>query len=180
MLAMANKGGAPKGSGSKKSPQLVAKVLDLVKQGKTRDQICEIVGVAPRTLRYWKSEDWEFAASLKENEQLANQLVEASLFKKATGFEHTYTTEVATKDGGVVTIEQTDYIPPSDTAAIFYLKNRVNDRWKDQREDIHKLLMVKQELIGTLTPQELIDETERLLKKLKEERDKKIIDVKPG
>lgn len=149
----------------KDNPVVVEKILQLRRDGKTHKEIADIVGISTRTLTEWKHEDWEFAASLKENEHLAKQLVEASLFKKATGFEHTVTTQVATKDG-VETIQQTQYYPPSDTSIIFYLKNRDNDRWKDRREEDHRVLMIKQEVVSTLSTEELMEETKRLLSTL--------------
>lgn len=127
----------------KNLPGMSAKIMDLAKEGKTNGQIAEIVGISERTLDYWKSMDWEFAALLKQNKAIADELVEASLFKRATGYTHTYETEKPTKDGPV-TVMETMHCPPDPTSMIFWLKNRRPEDWREKQESEFKSVQVLQ------------------------------------
>ncbi len=127
-----------------KSEERIEKIAELAAQGKTDKQIADIVGISERTITNWKAKDWQFSAVLKENKQLADDLVEASLFKSAVGYEHRMLKEVATKEG-VQTIEDASYHPPNATSMIFWLKNRQPKKWKDRVEiqtDSKETLMV--------------------------------------
>lgn len=139
---MKNKPGA--GRPTLKNEQRVEKIMLLAKEGKTDEQMADIVGISKRTIDNWKVRDWEFSALLKENKQLADDMVEASLYKSAIGYEHRLLKEVATKEG-VQTIEDAAYYPPNPTSAIFWLKNRKPKQWKDRVEiqsDIKDVLNV--------------------------------------
>ena len=134
----------------------------LARQGKTEEQIARIVGVSPSTLTYWKQRDLEFFVSLKENKELADEVVEGSLFRRATGYD--YTEEASTREG---IVELKRHAPPDPTSMIFWLKNRKPNEWKDRREEEHKILLVKQELIAQSPTQDLVFEAERIVRQIK-------------
>lgn len=98
-------------------------------KGKTNEEIAEIVGIGVRTLYDWKVEDWEFSAALKENKDLADDVVEACSYKSATGFY--YEEDASTKDG-IQRIER--FHPPSSSSQIWWLKNRRPKKWRDRVE----------------------------------------------
>lgn len=110
-------------------PEVVEKIMALAREGKTDMQIAEIVGVSHRTICNWKANDWEFSSYLKENKQLADDLVEASMFKAACGYE--YWEQALTRDG---LLEVRKHQPPNATSQIFWLKNRRPKNWKDRVE----------------------------------------------
>lgn len=143
-----------------KTPEMVSKILELAKKGKTKSQIAEIVGINLSTMTYWLQQDFQFFTALNEHKQYADELVEASLFRKALGFTQTYKTEKPTKDGSVI-VEETQYIPPSDTAMIFWLKNRKRNQWTDTQNVNHKMLILKKEVSETLSKEELIELTKK-------------------
>ena len=163
-----NKVGRP----SKKNGFIVQKIMELAREGKTNMQIADIVGISFETLRTWKIEDWEFAVTLNENKFLADQMVEASTFKNAIGYD--YYEEVAT-DQGVVEIRK--HKSPNPSSQIFWLKNRRPDDWRDNphyKEEAE--LEERRKTLLALPKEELIKRAEQmveLMKKAKKEDDSK-------
>jgi len=152
------------GRPSKRTGFVVGKIMELARQGKTHNQISEIIGINPSTLSDWKLEDWEFAISLRHNLDLADQVVECSTFKNATGFY--FEEEEATKDG-VVTVRK--FRPPQPGSQIFWLKNRKPDVWRDnphfkQEEEMEAR---RKELLA-LPKDELIKRAELMLTQMKQ------------
>jgi predicted transcriptional regulator len=105
--AKGNKGG--KGGPGKFQSEYIEIAARLCERGLTDEDIAEVLGVSERTIHSWKLRHEEFAAALKRNKELANAIVEASLFKRANGFEHEV--EKATASGKKVTIKE--YFPPT-------------------------------------------------------------------
>lgn len=113
------------------SDAIALKIIDLAEQGKTNKQIADIIGVHEGTIEVWTRTKQEFRWSLKEAKNIANQLVEAALFARATG----YTKEIprtAIAFGKPIDFLETVHYPPSEVAAIFWLKNRDPERWRDK------------------------------------------------
>jgi hypothetical protein len=158
----------------KDNPDVVNKIKQLAQDGKIDREIAEIIGIKERTLNLWKEKDWEFYTCLKENKQIANEMVEASAFKRALGFENTVHTEKSTVKGEVVQVAETTYYPPDPTSIIFFLKNRDPNKWKDRREEEHKVLILKQEMISNMSDEDILKESERILALINQ---KKVIDV---
>lgn len=141
---MANKKGRP----SKKTPERVQKIHELAREGLTEDQIAEIVGVTRTTLQNWKGQDLDFLVALNKNKMLADQLVEASLFQRALGYNAVVTKPFFDKENGEVVIgEGTKHVPPDSTAMIFWLKNRQPKKWRDRQE----VQVEAKSLIGVVT-----------------------------
>lgn len=158
----------------KDNPEVVNKIKQLAQEGKIDKQISEIIGIKERTLNLWKEKDWEFYACLKENKQIANEMVEASAFKRALGFENTVHTEKTTNRGDVVQVAETTYYPPDPTSIIFFLKNRDPSKWKDRREEEHKVLLVKQEMLEGMSDEQILIEAKEILARINA---KKVIGV---
>ena len=72
--------------------------------------------------------------ALKSGKQEADERVILSLYKRATGFEHDSVKIFCSKDGDVTQVPFREYVPPDTTAAIFWLKNRRKDEWRDKSE----------------------------------------------
>lgn len=116
--------------------------------GLTDEQIAHNMGITRKTLYEWKNRFCDICNALKKGKEVADYEVENSLFMKALGF----TTEVMKpyKVKKVVYDEKTGrklkeyeevqyakeevYIPPDTTAAIFWLKNRKPQVWRDKVE----------------------------------------------
>lgn len=118
-----------------KLPDRYEKIMDLAKQGKTDQQISDAIGISRRTLQHWKTNDWEFLLTLKENKAQADDLVEATLFQKATGYHLKKTKKEIDDNGEEKIVEAYEEIPPDTTAMIFWLKNRRPKEWRDKIEN---------------------------------------------
>jgi Homeodomain-like domain len=110
------------------------KIIQLAEAGKTEEQIGEITGISTRTLQNWKGKHQDFLLALREAKALADDLVELSLFRKAVGYEHTIKKQIVGKDGDVHEVEEVQKFAPDTTAAIFWLKNRKPDEWREKME----------------------------------------------
>lgn len=123
----------PGGRPSKKSNLDLKRVEALAKRGWTDEEMARFFEVATSTWYRWKAEDAKFSEALKNWKDEADARVERSLYERAIGYEHPDVH--ASNYQGTVTLTpiQKKY-PPDTTAAIFWLKNRQPDQWRDKQE----------------------------------------------
>lgn len=107
--------------------------LRLLAKGNTEVEIADIIGVTTRTLQLWKGKNADLLRAVKEAKHAADQLVEASLFSRATGYSHPET-KVFCSEGSIVTHEMEKHYPPDTQAAMFWLRNRQPERWREKTE----------------------------------------------
>ncbi len=98
--------------------------------GATDKQMADAVGVSEQTFNTWKKKHPEFLESLKGAKAEADAKVEKSLFERACGFKH-QATHFTSFQGEVIETPYTEVYAPDTTAAIFWLKNRQPERWRD-------------------------------------------------
>ena len=109
------------------------------RDGLSQDQIAHNMGVTLKTLYVWKKQSTKIGEALNTSKEVANRVVENSLFKRATGFEYTEITEerVLNPNTGqfemVVTKKVNKVALPDVSAQIFWLKNRKPAEWQDRR-----------------------------------------------
>lgn len=100
--------------------------------GATDQEIADFFGVDVRTIYRWKHDHDEFCQALKAGKSVADERVERSLYQKAIGYEQE---EVKIfMPGGADKPVYAPYrakIAPDTTAAIFWLKNRRAQEWRD-------------------------------------------------
>lgn len=108
------------------------RIAALYGSGRTDRQVAAIMEISPRTLETWKVQFPDFLQSLKEGKDVADQMVEASLFHRAIGYSVEEKKVFCTKEGEIVEADTIRHYPPDSTAAIFWLKNRKRDKWCDQ------------------------------------------------
>ena len=101
--------------------------------GATDAQLAEFFEVSEDTINEWKKVQPEFSESLKEGKADADNQVEVSLFKRATGYSHP-AVHISQYKGDPVEVEYTEHYPPDTTACIFWLKNRRKEKWRDKQE----------------------------------------------
>ena len=99
----------------------------LASEGLTDKQIYLSMGIGHDTFYTYIKKYPEFSEALKKGKQQAIAKVENALFQKACGFKITLETPNGSKE---------QYIH-SDTAAIFFLKNRDPENWKDRQDIEH-------------------------------------------
>lgn len=103
----------PGGRPSKYDPAYCEQVIDCLSEGKSVTSFAGRIGVARSTVFKWADEHEEFSDSLKIGQAKATEFWEKILIGVA-------------KDGG-----------GNATAAIFGLKNRASDDWRDRQD--HKV-----------------------------------------
>jgi hypothetical protein len=81
--------------------------------GAVEDEIANELNIGPATLDRWKQKYPEFRCALKAGKEASDERVERSLYQLAIGWNGQ---------------------PPNTTAAIFWLKNRRPDRWRDVQQ----------------------------------------------
>lgn len=114
------------------------RIEHLCRMGATEEEICQKLGISISSFALYKAEYSELSESLKRGKSDADDAVEAALFKRATG----YTTEEVKTNTYVDNNNNqkqfrtsiTREIPPDTTAAIFWLKNRRPEKWRDRHE----------------------------------------------
>lgn len=114
------------------------RIEHLCRMGATEEEICKKLGVSVDAFIEYKRKFPELIESLKRGKSDADDAVEAALFKRAIG----YTTEEVKTNTYVDNNNNqkqfrtsiTREIPPDTTAAIFWLKNRRPEKWRDRHE----------------------------------------------
>lgn len=129
--AVGNKGG---GMTSGCTEDIIRQTQLLSEMGATMHELAKIFNVSEDTVYFWQNRHPEFARALKLGRDASDERVVRSMYAKALGFEKTIEEEVVGKDGEVKTVKKKIYVPPSDTAAIFWLKNRRKNEWRDRHE----------------------------------------------
>ncbi|KYG28169.1 helix-turn-helix domain-containing protein [Alkalihalobacillus trypoxylicola] len=111
------------------------KIEGWARDGLTDEQIAHNIGITKSTLYEWKNKYAEFSDALKNGKEVVDRQVENALLKRALGFH--YQEEVALPSG----VEKvTRYEKPDVTAAIFWLKNRKPETWRNKENvDIEKI-----------------------------------------
>lgn len=114
-------------------PEYAGQVEKLCLLGATDIEIADFFGVHVATIYRWSFKYPEFCEAKKTGKETLDERVERSLFQRAVGY--TFESEkIFQHQGEVVRAKTREHVPPSDTAMIFWLKNRRPDRWRD----VHK------------------------------------------
>lgn len=122
----AKKGGRP----SSYRPEYAEQALKLARLGATDAQMADFFGVSEQTLNNWKRRESTFFESLKAGKLLADAEVAHSLFQRATGYEHD-DLDLRVIGGKLRKTKIRKIYAPDTTAAIFWLKNRQPEKWRD-------------------------------------------------
>lgn len=120
------------GRPSKFKPEFYQQAEKLAGLGLTDREIAEFFGVDERTLNRWKHDHEGFCQSLKVGKELADQRVEQSLYRRALGYSHEAVKIAINAQGEVTQVPYVERYPPDTTAAIFWLKNRKPQDWRDR------------------------------------------------
>lgn len=100
--------------------------------GATDKELAKAFDTTEQTINAWKKTQPEFLESLKRGKEQADAEIADKLFQRAKGYEHDdiYITQY---QGRIVKERIIKYYPPDTTAAIFWLKNRQPDLWRDRQ-----------------------------------------------
>lgn len=126
-----NKGGRPSKVDGIDSKQITM----LAQHGFTNNEIALYFSVNISTVYEWQKKKW-FSDALKKGKEVADERVERSLYERACGYTHPEE-KIFCSEGVVVRAETVRHYPPDVTAQIFWLKNRVPEKWRDRSEVEH-------------------------------------------
>lgn len=108
--------------------------LKLCLLGATDAEMADFFGVSEQTVNTWKKKYPEFLESLKKGKSIADANVASKLYNRAIGYD-VKATKFATNEGKITDkVEYVEHYPPDTTAAIFWLKNRQPEKWRDRKE----------------------------------------------
>lgn len=107
------------------------------RDGLTDEQIAHNMGIKRQTLYDWKKKYPDISDALKRGKEVVDRQVENSLLKRALGYEYEEVTKELINGTMLITKKVKKYQPPDTTAAIFWLKNRRPDKWRDKRDVEH-------------------------------------------
>lgn len=106
--------------------------------GATDQEIADFFEVDVRTIHNWKHKHDDFFHALKSGKEAADERVERSLYQRAVGYEHDEV-KIFMPSGATEPV----YAPfrakvaADTTAAIFWLKNRRSEEWRDKQQHEH-------------------------------------------
>ena len=120
---------------TKYQPEFAAQAVKLCALGATDQEIADFFDVDVRTIYRWKADNDEFCQALRSGKEVADERVARSLFQRAVGYEQDEV-KIFMPANAVAPV----YAPfrakvqPDTTAAIFWLKNRRPQEWRDKTE----------------------------------------------
>ena len=134
-------------------PEFAEQARKLCLLGATDAQLGEFFGVSEVTINAWKTAHPEFLKSLKDGKEKADALVAHSLYHRALGYKHDAVKIIAVARGdnqgsSVEQVPYTEHYAPDTTAAIFWLKNRRPDLWRDKTETEHSGKISLEEILS--------------------------------
>ena len=135
------------------APEGLEMIRAYARDGLSLTDIARKMGVSKTTLYKWKGEHAEILDALKKGKEFADVTVENALFQSAVGRIVTLRKPirlrtVKVRDGSRIETEEIQYvdeevyIPGNVTAQIFYLKNRVPEKWRSHPADSAALTAV--------------------------------------
>ena len=138
MSSKADKPSAKKGAGgrpSKYRPEFAGQAEKLCKLGATDQELADFFEVDVRTIYRWKGEHDAFCQSQKVGKASADDRVERSLYQQAIGYEQDEVKIFMPANAPApVYAPYRAKVAPNVTAAIFWLKNRKPEQWRDKPE----------------------------------------------
>ncbi len=148
----------PSGPPTKYKPDFVDRARVMAEAGAVDEEIAGLLGISLRTLYYWKAQHAEFSAALQRGKDIADDMVEAALFRRATGYSFDAIKIVTVPQGAnqgskVEEVPYVEHIPPDTAAAVFWLKNRRPKKWREKVDMEHS---------GTLTLAEMVTAARKL------------------
>lgn len=105
--------------------------------GSTMDNLAKLLGVCKQTLYTWEKAYPDFSAALAGGREAADTAVAARLYQRAMGYTHE-AEEIKVVDGHIERVTVTKHYPPDPHCAMFWLKNRQPEMWKDKVEVVEK------------------------------------------
>lgn len=128
----------PAGRPTEYTQEYVIQAEKLCRLGMTDPEIAQFFEVDPVTIWRWKNAHPEFCKALERGKKSADDLVERSLWRRATGYSHN-AVKIFMPAGATepVYAEYVEHLPPETGAAKLWLTNRRPDIWRDRQAVEH-------------------------------------------
>ncbi|MGP1148196.1 terminase, partial [Serratia sp. CY49633] len=101
--------------------------------GYTDAELADFFEVSEATINNWKLKHSKFLESIKKGKAIADGDVTDRLYQRAMGFVAP-DVDIRVIDNKIVETPLDKYYPPDTAAAIFWLKNRQKDKWRDKHD----------------------------------------------
>ncbi|QIY92232.1 terminase [Chryseobacterium gallinarum] len=121
------------GAPTKYNEEYNEQVYKICLLGATDKDLADFFNVCEATINNWKNDYPGFLESIKRGKQIADANVADRLYQRALGFEHD-SEEIKVIEGSVERVPVKKVYPPDPTSAIFWLKNRQPERWRDKQD----------------------------------------------
>ena len=105
--------------------------------GATNEELAGLLGVSRATIHNWMEEFPDFRKAIEEGKVAADARVAEKLYQRAIGYERPATRFFANPDGPPTQVDYTYHHAPDTSAAIFWLRNRRREDWREQVEHRH-------------------------------------------
>lgn len=105
--------------------------------GATNEELAGLLGVSRATVHNWMEEFPDFRKAIEEGKVAADARVAEKLYQRAIGYQRPATRFFANPDGPPTRVEYTHHHAPDTAAAIFWLRNRRREDWREQVEHRH-------------------------------------------
>lgn len=113
--------------------EMCEQALKLCRLGATDKELADFFEVSEQTINTWKQKHPEFLESLKQGKMLADAEVADKLYQRAIGYSHP-AEKIFNNNGEELRVPFTEHYPPDTTAALFWLKNRQPEKWRDRQQ----------------------------------------------
>lgn len=131
------------GRPTKYFPGINKQVYNFSLLGASNEQIAGFLEISVDTFYQWKEKYPAFSEALANGRENADSLVAKSLFQRAIGYKHKANKIQLHRDGTFKKQEYTEVYPPDTNAAMFWLKNRKSDKWREKLEVSQTTIKVK-------------------------------------
>lgn len=108
----------------------LTKLEGWARAGLTMEQISNNCGVTIQTLYNWFSKYPEIRKAVDKGKEVVDFEVENALYKSAIGYE--VTEQQVDSKGNKRLVKK--FMPPNVVAQIFWLKNRMPDKWREKQQ----------------------------------------------
>ena len=108
------------------SPDAIAVIAQRMRSGLTVEELAKELQTTKQTIYTWAKNNKDLFDALHQNKDIADSVVENSLYKLANGFHYDETAP----NGSVVT----KYNPPQLGAIKLWLSNRQPQKWRDTQQ----------------------------------------------
>lgn len=128
----------PAGRPTKYKPEYAEQAYKLCLLGATDKELADFFDVNEDSVHEWKKVHKDFSESIKRGKDTADANVADRLYQRAMGFEHDSeeikTISIGKGFSSIERVPVRKVYPPDTVAAIYWLKNRQKDKWRDRSE----------------------------------------------